>query len=109
MTPDLKHRMEQNMLQMLDSLQKQDELYNQLLRTNQCRIEFVYATLDALDRGDIKSVKEFGAAVAGQKYTMPDHMRYASVIPDAGWRRVMARGKARAQALISAQELADGT
>lgn len=101
MTPDLKHRMEQNMLQMLESLQKQDALYNQLLRTNQRRREFVYATLDALDRGDIKSVKEFGAAVAGQEFTIPDHMRYANVIPDAGWRRIMYRGKERAQALLS--------
>lgn len=100
MTPDLKHRLEQNMLQMLDSLQKQDALYNQLLRANQRRLEFVYATLDALNRGDDKAVKTFGAGVVGQEFTIPDHLRYANVIPDAGWRRVMARGKARAQELL---------
>ena len=101
MTPELKHKMEQNMLQMLESLQKQDALYNQLLRTNQRRREFVYATLDALNRGDDKAVKHFSAGVVGQKITLPDHMLYDRAIPSTEWRRVMARGKERAQALLS--------
>lgn len=96
------------MLQMLDGLQKQDALYNQLLRVNQCRREFVYATLDALNRGDDKAAKHFGAGVVWQKITLPDHMRYASVIPDAEWRRVMVRGKARAKALLPTRENTDG-